>query len=263
MNAELEGSPATAIEPEFRARSDKPTAAAARVPPLFGAASAKPLLPDHAPPVQISAASFRGRQPAARSLSRQLVFLLVLGLHVVLIGLLLSIKAPQNPTVAIAPIETELLTENRTPEQAPPLPQVQLDRPRTELVVPPVDVSVPAPEAPIAIPLTPVAPPVAQTPAPSVPATAPRFDAAYLKNPAPVYPAASRRQHEQGTVTLKVRVSSQGTALEVQLDHTSGSAALDTAAINAVRLWRFVPAQRGATPVEAWVLIPVEFALHR
>ncbi len=144
------------------------------------------------------------------------------------------------------------------------MPQVQLERPKTELVVPAVDVSVPAPDAPIAVPLRPVAPPVVEAAsAPDQPLSTPRFDAAYLKNPAPVYPASSRRQHEQGTVLLKVRVSPQGTALEVHVDHTSGSAALDEAAINAVRSWRFVPAQRGTTPVEAWVLIPVEFALHR
>jgi protein TonB len=91
----------------------------------------------------------------------------------------------------------------------------------------------------------------------------PRFDAAYLKNPPPIYPVASRRMHEHGTVFMRVRVLQQGTAAEVLIEHTSGSPRLDEAAMDAVRHWRFVPARRGTEAVEAWVLVPVEFAMQR
>ncbi len=74
---------------------------------------------------------------------------------------------------------------------------------------------------------------------------------------------ASRRMHEQGTVLMRVRVSSQGTAEEVLIERTSGSVRLDEAAMTAVRRWRFVPAQSGTQAVEAWVVVPLEFELQR
>jgi protein TonB len=48
----------------------------------------------------------------------------------------------------------------------------------------------------------------------------------------------------------------------VQLKASSGSQRLDTAALETVRQWKFVPARRGDTPVEAWVLVPITFSLR-
>jgi protein TonB len=48
----------------------------------------------------------------------------------------------------------------------------------------------------------------------------------------------------------------------VSVDTSSGSTALDEAALDAVRKWRFVPAKRGAQPVEAWHLVPIVFRLE-
>lgn len=110
------------------------------------------------------------------------------------------------------------------------------------------------------------APSPAPEPAPQVasvaPPTPPSFSAAYLRNPAPRYPLAARRAGEQGTVTLKVLVASDGLPRRVEIEKTSGSARLDTAALDAVRQWRFVPAQRGSTSIESWVLVPVVFRLE-
>ncbi len=61
---------------------------------------------------------------------------------------------------------------------------------------------------------------------------------------------------------LRVRVSGLGGALEVLVDHSSGSLLLDQAAASAVKQWRFVPARRGSDAVEAWVLVPVDFNLR-
>lgn len=94
------------------------------------------------------------------------------------------------------------------------------------------------------------------------PATPPMFNAAYLRNPAPLYPAIARRSGDQGTVMLKVLVSAEGTALRVELDQSSGSKSLDGAALDAVKGWRFVPARRGAQNIEAWVRVPVVFKLE-
>lgn len=101
----------------------------------------------------------------------------------------------------------------------------------------------------------------AQNPAP-VSTTAPRFDAAYLNNPAPGYPSQARRMGEQGRVQLRVHVDTNGQAHDVQLATSSGSRALDEAAIQTVRQWRFVPARQGDTAVSAWVIVPIVFKLH-
>jgi protein TonB len=92
--------------------------------------------------------------------------------------------------------------------------------------------------------------------------TPPSFNAAYLRNPAPRYPVSARRNGEQGTVTLRVLVTREGLAGSVNVQGTSGSGALDQAAVDAVRGWRFVPARQGQQPVEAWVLVPIVFRLE-
>jgi len=89
-----------------------------------------------------------------------------------------------------------------------------------------------------------------------------RFSASYLQNPAPRYPLAARRAGEQGTVTLKVLVSIKGLPRRVEIEKTSGSSRLDTAARDAVGRWRFNPARRGNAPIESWVLVPVVFRLE-
>jgi protein TonB len=88
------------------------------------------------------------------------------------------------------------------------------------------------------------------------------FDAAYLQNPAPAYPALSRRLGEQGKVVLRVLVSAGGSADEVHVRTSSGSQRLDDTARETVARWKFVPARRDAAPVSAWVLVPISFSLE-
>ena len=90
-----------------------------------------------------------------------------------------------------------------------------------------------------------------------------RFDAVYLNNPAPPYPPASRRLGEEGKVILRVRVSPEGNADEVELKTSSGSPRLDDSARRTVRRWQFIPARRGGTAVESWVLVPILFKLEQ
>ena len=95
------------------------------------------------------------------------------------------------------------------------------------------------------------------------PPTPARFDAGYLNNPAPPYPPASRRLGEEGKVILRVRVSPEGNADEVELKTSSGSPRLDDSARRTVRRWQFIPARRGGTAVESWVLVPILFKLEQ
>ena len=89
-----------------------------------------------------------------------------------------------------------------------------------------------------------------------------RFDADYLRNPAPPYPPQSRRLGEEGKVILRVFVTADGNAQEVEVKTSSGSSRLDESARKTVRQWKFVPAKRGGVAVESWVLVPIVFKLE-
>lgn len=94
------------------------------------------------------------------------------------------------------------------------------------------------------------------------PIAPPSFRASYLRNPEPVYPAASRRLGEEGTVQLRVRVSAEGQPVQVDVHRSSSHPRLDEAATAAVREWRFLPAKQGTTAVEATVIVPIVFRLE-
>ncbi len=174
--------------------------------------------------------------------------------------------------VSIAPVDSAPVilpprTPPEVPRRVPPAPQAvtqPLERLTTEH---PVIVTQPHPAAPSAftVPVVPSPPAVETQPAPVArleAVTPPAFNAAYLRNPPPRYPLAARRSGVEGTVILRVLVAVEGTAMRVELDRSSGSAALDGAALEAVRDWQFVPARRGTQNIEGWVRVPVVFRLE-
>jgi protein TonB len=83
----------------------------------------------------------------------------------------------------------------------------------------------------------------------------------YLKNPEPIYPAAARRRHQEGTVLLKVKVTAAGQTASVTVEHSSGFSLLDEAAERAVREWEFQPAKVGSQPVDSEIEVPIRFQL--
>jgi protein TonB len=91
--------------------------------------------------------------------------------------------------------------------------------------------------------------------------TPPDHRAAYLNNPKPVYPFSARKRGIQGTVTLKVVVDTTGTVTAASITTSSGHDALDEAAIDAIRHWRFIPAKRAGHPIPAEVAVPLDFRL--
>jgi protein TonB len=234
------------------------------VPPRFPFLFADSVLATSLPPLDFSEV-----QP---SFGERLVNgLLVLGLHLLLIyaALYLSVQnelidLPPSISVRLLPMLEEKKVAVAKPLPPPkPLPEVHhppLLRPEPVLAVQspeasPVFVVAPQPPAP---PQQPVAAPAA----PPLAVVAARFDADYLHNPKPLYPAISRRNGEEGKVLLKVRVSAQGEALNVAVSRSSGHDRLDAAALDAVTRWRFVPARRGDEAMESSVIVPVTFALE-
>ncbi|MCE2745483.1 MAG: TonB family protein [Burkholderiales bacterium] len=164
-------------------------------------------------------------------------------------------KAEPKPVVKPEPKPTAEPTRKPTPRP--------LDKPEPVREVAPE----PAPQStPVATaPPSPPSPPVQQAaPAPEAPApvTPPRTDAAHLNNPAPQYPALSRRLGEQGRVMLDVYILTDGSVGEIKLNRSSGFPRLDNAALQAVKTWKYVPAKRGDKPIPFWYVQPVSFVLN-
>jgi len=79
----------------------------------------------------------------------------------------------------------------------------------------------------------------------------------------PKYPERARRKGWEGTTLLRVLIDRRGKSKAIQVSQSSGFAALDRAAVKAVKQWRFYPAQNGNGQVESWVRVPIIFRLVR
>lgn len=198
----------------------------------------------------------------------------VIGLHVSAFLLILAAKTvvPQileiplvvdlleTPEIKKEPVAKPLPMSKPVPLKAPPMPAPKPAAPvvestQSKIAAPAAVLAAPAP-APVEAKATPAA-------APAEPVSQARFDADYLKNPAPAYPPLSRRMGEEGKVILRVSVDAQGTAENVEIKTSSGSQRLDESALKTVRHWKFIPAKRGETTVQSWVLVPIIFKLEQ
>jgi len=76
------------------------------------------------------------------------------------------------------------------------------------------------------------------------------------------YPPKALALNQQGEVLVRARIDCVGNPESVELARGSGFPMLDEAAIQAVRRWRFVPAQVDGIAVVATVQVPVIFHLQ-
>ena len=150
--------------------------------------------------------------------------------------------AKQEPTATTTPTPTRSVTKTDTPALTPNSSNTQ--------------------EAPASTAAAAAAPSTASGKTGSPSLVEPSADADYLKNPPPGYPRISRRNGEQGTVIVRVFISTQGTPEKAEVRTSSGFARLDQAALEAVQRWRFVPGRRNGTPEAMWFNIPVRFILE-
>lgn len=216
-----------------------------------------------------------------QSISNAVTFAGVVLLHV--LGLVWAAQqlSVSDPVITPPSVVGVLVAPEPEPAPPPPKPVPPPPKPEPKPVVPkptpkptPKPVAKPEPVrevAPEPVPQaapaapTPPAPPVQQAaPAPEAPApvTPPRTDAAHLNNPAPQYPALSRRLGEQGRVMLDVYILPDGSVGEIKLNRSSGFPRLDNAALQAVKTWKYVPAKRGDKPIPFWYVQPVSFVLN-
>lgn len=162
-----------------------------------------------------------------------------------------ALQAPPAPPSTPAPLQRE--RAQKTPRAILAIPAKTTPTPAAVAVSPIATATAPAVPASAVAENGGSAAPASYSPA--------RFNAAYLHNPAPVFPSLSRRMGEEGKVLLRVKVSAAGQPVAVDLEKGSNFERLDDAARHAVARWRFVPARRGDEAVEGTVIVPIVFRL--
>lgn len=197
--------------------------------------------------------------------SHSVALLAVIVIHAFVIGGLLAYRVSPRLEAADEIIEASLVPQSPTENTDPMLPRV----PDWQPVLP----DVPLPQVAVTTSSNAITVPPAQfTPKPAAPEqvadgeATPLLDAqsvGYLVPPAPRYPPASRRLHEEGEALVRVLIDIDGRPVEVHLLRSSGYARLDDAAMAAVRAAIFRPYVSSGRARAAYVRVPVEFALRR
>ncbi|HEX3430546.1 MAG TPA: energy transducer TonB [Rhizomicrobium sp.] len=91
--------------------------------------------------------------------------------------------------------------------------------------------------------------------------TTPRVD---MTQPRPQqYPDAAQLNGEEGAVLVKVFVRPNGRVGKYRIAQTSGFPDLDTAALESVLNWRFIPATHDGDVVSDWTTVRVVYQLPR
>jgi protein TonB len=112
---------------------------------------------------------------------------------------------------------------------------------------------------PVATRITP-ARPVALSPKPAtapLPMVAPQVISQVL----PEYPASALEKGVEGTTLIQARINALGNPEDVMIKISSGKAELDQAAVKAVALWKFSPANQGGTAITSIFEVPVRFSI--
>lgn len=78
-------------------------------------------------------------------------------------------------------------------------------------------------------------------------------------HPMPVYPDAAKRAGQTGTTVVAVHVNEIGRPYEIATATSSGSPALDKAAVEAVRRWHFIAAEKDGVDVAEWTAVGFTF----
>jgi protein TonB len=189
---------------------------------------------------------------------------------------LLQIAPVRHAVAEVLPIAVDWIATPE-PAKAQPVP------PRPAAVVQPTPLIAAEPAPTLAEPLFAAAPmasatvapmptpaePVAAAAASSPPMAAPQAPRAveitaveYLSPPQLTYPPASRRQHEQGQVQVRVLVDARGLPQQAEVIRTSGHARLDAAALATARSTRFRPYTENGTALRFWVVMPLVFEIE-
>jgi protein TonB len=99
------------------------------------------------------------------------------------------------------------------------------------------------------------------SPGGSFPAAVSDIDPTPIRPLTAPYPANAKRLGQQGLVKIRADVDNQGFVVGCRVVSTSGYASLDSAAVQAVRSARFLPARKNGRTVASSIIIPVRFKL--
>jgi periplasmic protein TonB len=187
----------------------------------------------------------------------------IIVLHGGALALAMTRQGPQaDVEPQAAPIEVVMLqeAERARPRDLPvKLPEVTVP----QISIPLVNIDLPTPPAAItpvaaAPPSPPAPPPVVAGDSDSPVAIS---EAAWVRMPSPVYPAAARQARAQGVVYVRALVDGSGRAQRALVHRSSGFATLDRAACDSVLAALFRPYLRNGVPRSVDVIVPITFAL--
>ena len=208
----------------------------------------------------------RQRKPSKHLLGFGLVFVL----HLLIFWAINSGLARAFVKKINGPVEAVLLEETKPDiPPPPPPPPPKASPPPPPAYVPPVDVpvtnSAPAANAIAAVSATPppVAPPA--PPAPPVVKAEPVRTAAVVNSAnceKPEYPSASRRLEEEGTVSLRFLVGTDGKVIQAEIEKSSGYKRLDEAARAGLSRCAFKPATVDGKPEQGWATMKYTWRLE-
>lgn len=210
------------------------------------------------PPAAAMSGSFGGYGTASRP--NWVMIGAIAALHLLAITAIIKLDVLHVARAAREPLVITLLAEPPAPppaSKAIPKPETQI-QPTIAAPAPIIQTVTPPP----VVVTTPIAPPRPVIMAPPAPAPAPapvsvtNLDDSVIDGKPPKYPIESLRKKEQGTVTLRLTIGTNGYVSDISIAKSSGFERLDTAALRAVKLWRWKPISREVTG-----LMPIPFNL--
>lgn len=163
-----------------------------------------------------------------------------------------AIKSRQMMKMAVPPQHSQRPPLSpATPQREQPTArnpiQMNNHEPRTQHTLPP-------PSSPTAHPAFKTPPPVAAGSVTSKPKI--------VSSSKPLYPRVARESGWEGTVIVRTLITADGVPTQVEIRKSCGHEALDLAAREAIKSWKFQPAKDGNIPIAKWVDIPIKFDLN-
>jgi protein TonB len=207
-------------------------------------------------PEHVTAAQLRHQQNAQR---RAISVAIVAVIHIGVIYALASGLAANMTAHLIQDVEVAVVKEKPPDLKPPPPPPPDFKVPPPDFVPPPeISIASDAPTNAISQVQKQVA--TVAPPPPVTPITAPRTEGRAHECESQ-YPPLSRRLSEQGIVTMKFTVMTDGTVAGPRVVKSSGFQRLDEAAVQCVSRWRYHPATQGGKPLAVSLEANVRYQL--
>ncbi|MEZ5499599.1 MAG: energy transducer TonB [Steroidobacteraceae bacterium] len=195
---------------------------------------------------------------------RGLVFLAVVGFHVLMVWALASGLARKVVQVIAQPLETDIIDEIEKQDEPPPPPPPELERPPVEVPPPDIQINIPM-ETSTSTAITDVTDkPVPKAPPPPPPPKArkaPSLDVRRSPSTDDYYPPTSKRLEEEGVVTVNACVDASGRTSGATVEKSSGFGRLDEAAVKWANRARWKPGTEDGQPVAMCQAFNVRFKL--